>query len=110
MIPVLGIHRNPEIYDNPMEFRPERFVNSSNGATSETKGCFYLPFGDGPRNCIGMRMAKVTTKIGMATVLAKFTVELVDKSLANNELEIDTQQFIHTPLKPFNLKLTPRVA
>lgn len=52
MIPVLGIHRNPDIYDNPMEFRPERFLNSSNGATSETKGCFYLPFGDGPRNCI----------------------------------------------------------
>lgn len=56
-----------------------------------------------------MRMAKVTTKIGMATVLAKFNVELVDKSLANKELEIDPHQFIHTPLKPFNLKLTPRV-
>lgn len=55
-------------------------------------------------------MAKVTTKIGMATVLAKFNVELVDKSLANKELEIDPHQFIHTPLKPFNLKLTPRVA
>lgn len=54
-------------------------------------------------------MAKVTTKIGMATVLAKFNVELVDKSLANKELEIDPHQFIHTPLKPFNLKVTPRI-
>lgn len=65
--------------------------------------------GDGPRNCIGMRLAKVTTKISMATVLAKFNVELVDKSLADKELEIDPAQFIHTPLKPFNLKLTPRI-
>ncbi len=56
-----------------------------------------------------MRMAKVTTKIGMATVLAKFNVEFVDKSLENVELEIDPHQFIHTPLKPFNLKVTPRV-
>lgn len=45
MIPVLGIHRNPEIYDNPMEFRPERFLESSTGSTSATKGCYYLPFG-----------------------------------------------------------------
>ncbi|KAJ6641172.1 Cytochrome P450 6k1 [Pseudolycoriella hygida] len=109
MIPVLGIHRNPDIYDNPMEFRPERFLNSSTGTTTETKGCFYLPFGDGPRNCIGMRMAKVTTKIAMATVLAKFNVEHVDKVFANKELDIDKAQFIHTPSKPFNLKLTPRV-
>ncbi|XP_037049484.1 cytochrome P450 6d3-like [Bradysia coprophila] len=108
MIPVLGIHRNPDIYDNPLEFRPERFLTSSTGSTIETKGCYYLPFGDGPRNCIGMRMAKVMTKIGMATVLAKFNVELVDKNLENVELDIDPEQFIHTPLKPFNLKLTPR--
>ncbi|XP_037043226.1 probable cytochrome P450 6d5 [Bradysia coprophila] len=109
MIPVLGIQRNPDIYDNPLEYRPERFLDSSTGSTSETKGCYYLPFGDGPRNCIGMRLAKVTTKIGMATVLAKFNVELVDKSLENVELDIDPHQFIHTPLKPFNLRLTPRV-
>lgn len=46
MIPVLGIHRNPDIYDNPMEFRPERFLESPTGSTT-TKGCYYLPFGDG---------------------------------------------------------------
>lgn len=109
MIPVLGIHRNPDIYENPMEFRPERFLESSTGSTKTTKGCYYLPFGDGPRNCIGMRMAKVVTKMGMATVLTKFNIELDDLSLADKELEIDPAQFIHTPLKPFKLKLTPRV-
>lgn len=55
-----------------------------------------------------MRMAKVTTKIGMATVLAKFNVEFVDKSLGMKELDIDPRQFIYMPLKPFNLRLTPR--
>lgn len=53
MIPVLGFHRDPEIYDNPMEFRPERFLNSAHGGNEDVKGLFYLPFGDGPRNCIG---------------------------------------------------------
>lgn len=54
MIPALGFQRDPEIYDNPMEFKPERFLNSSNGG-GKIKGVFYTPFGDGPRNCIGMR-------------------------------------------------------
>ncbi|KAJ6623039.1 Cytochrome P450 6a2 [Pseudolycoriella hygida] len=108
LVPVLGIHRNPELYDNPMEFRPERFLNSSTGTTKVTKGCYYLPFGDGPRNCIGMRMAKVVTKMAMVSVLSKFNIELDDKSLLEKELEIDPEQFIHTPLKPFKLKVTPR--
>jgi len=108
MIPVLGIHRNPDIYEDPMVFRPERFLESSTGSTKTTKGCYYLPFGDGPRNCIGMRMAKLVTKLAMATVLTKFNIELDDISLADKELEIDPDQFIYTPLKPFKLKLTPR--
>jgi cytochrome P450 family 6 len=49
-IPIFGLHRDENIYDNPLEFRPERFAKSSNGE-GKAKGLFYLPFGDGPRNC-----------------------------------------------------------
>lgn len=51
-IPVLGFHRDPEIYDDPMDFKPERFFDSSHG-NGKVKGVFYTPFGTGPRNCIG---------------------------------------------------------
>lgn len=44
MIPVLGFHRDPDIFENPMEFRPERFVGNPTG--SSVKGCYYLPFGN----------------------------------------------------------------
>lgn len=47
-IPVLGFHRDPNIYENPMEFIPERFLDSPTG-NGRSKGIFYLPFGDGPR-------------------------------------------------------------
>jgi cytochrome P450 family 6 len=49
-IPVLGLQRDPDIYENPMEFIPERFLDSPTG-NGNAKGLFYLPFGDGPRNC-----------------------------------------------------------
>lgn len=51
IIPVLGLHRDPEIYDDPMKYKPERFVESQSGG-GKVKGLFYMPFGDGPRNCV----------------------------------------------------------
>lgn len=109
MIPALGFHRDPEIYENPMEFRPERFTNSSNGAPN-VKGLFYVPFGDGPRNCIGMRLGKLISKLSLVVILSKFTVELDDKSMADKELELSPRQFVLTPLKDFNLKVSPRTS
>jgi len=48
LIPVLALHRDPNIFENPMEFIPERFLDSPTG-NGKSKGSFYLPFGDGPR-------------------------------------------------------------
>lgn len=40
-ISALAQHRDPSIYDNPMEFKPERFLNSPTGG-GKSKGLFYL--------------------------------------------------------------------
>ena len=48
IIPLLGLQRDPDYYPNPLKFDPERF-SSDNKITPYT----YLPFGGGPRNCIG---------------------------------------------------------
>lgn len=48
-IPVLGIHRDPDYYENPLEFIPERFLNSPIGSPKKISGLIYMPFGDGPR-------------------------------------------------------------
>lgn len=106
MIPVLGLQRDPDIYESPMEFRPERFSDSAHGGVGN--GLFYLPFGQGPRHCIGMRNGKLTTKLGLFTVLSKFSIDFDDKSMADKELEFNPKQFVLTPSKDFNLKLTQR--
>lgn len=49
-IPVVGIHRDPQFYPNPDQFDPERF---SDERKHTIQPFTYLPFGSGPRNCIG---------------------------------------------------------
>lgn len=107
VIPIFGFHRDPDIFENPMEFKPERFVNSPNGG-GKSEGIFYAPFGDGPRNCIGMRMGKLTTKIGLTVILSKYNLELSDKEMVCKELEFHPNQPTLTPKKPFDIKITPR--
>lgn len=48
IIPFLGLHHDPEYFPDPLEFDPERF----NGKTKITPFT-YLPFGEGPRMCLG---------------------------------------------------------
>ena len=107
MIPIFAMQRDPDIYENPMEFKPERFLNSSNGG-GKAEGIFYAPFGDGPRNCIGMRMGKLTSKIGLTVLLSKYNLELNDKEMIGKELKFHPNQATLTPLKPFHIKITPR--
>lgn len=106
-IPILGYHRDPEIYENPMEWRPERFSSSPNGE-GNSKGLFYLPFGDGPRNCIGMRMAKVVIKLGLALMLAKFNFELLDPVMMEKEIEFTPNLFLLTPPEDLKFKISKR--
>ncbi|KAL7027306.1 hypothetical protein ACKWTF_005405 [Chironomus riparius] len=106
-IPIQGLHRDPKIYENPMAFNPERFKDSSTGL-GKSKGAFYIPFGDGPRICIGARMGKLQTKLGLAMILSKFTFELVDQNLIHNEFEVDPKMFVMKPRESIKMKAIPR--
>lgn len=76
----LGLHRDAKHYPNPMKFDPDRFTPEAKEARVPFT---YLPFGDGPRNCIGMRYGQLQSKIGLASVLSKFNLELAPGQTEN---------------------------
>ncbi|XP_050672017.1 cytochrome P450 6B5-like [Leptidea sinapis] len=72
MIPIQAIQTDEKYYDNPKEFRPERFLSDN---LKESVKYTYLPFGEGPRACIGARLGHMQSLAGLAAVLQRFTVE-----------------------------------
>ncbi|KAM9582281.1 thromboxane-A synthase isoform 2-T2 [Guaruba guarouba] len=63
------LHHNPEFWPEPEKFIPERFTEK---AKKERHPFAYLPFGGGPRGCIGMKMGLLETKITLLRILQKF--------------------------------------
>lgn len=69
---IMGVHRNPEYWDNPDEFRPDRFANGR-----EQHAFAYLPFGGGPRLCIGNSFALMEMQLVLVNLLQHYRFEVL---------------------------------
>ncbi|KAF5293673.1 hypothetical protein FQA39_LY03158 [Lamprigera yunnana] len=77
LIPIFAIHRDPKYFTNPDQFDPERF----NGENRKSiKPNTYLPFGVGPRNCIGSQYAIIEMKTFIFYLLRNFEVVKVNRT------------------------------
>ena len=100
-IPLFAIHRDPEVYPDPDKFDPERF---SEDAVKVKHPMHYIPFGDGPRNCIGARFAIYQSKIGIITILRNFKCDISEKT--EIPYEFDPVAFIMCPKNGLYIKIT----
>ncbi|XP_069678491.1 uncharacterized protein [Periplaneta americana] len=76
-IPVYALHHDPKYFPNPQKFDPERFSDENKDSI---KPCTYLPFGSGPRSCIGNRFALMESKIALVHLLTRFNLKVVSKT------------------------------
>lgn len=73
---VWAIQRDPSIWENPLEFKPERFLNEKWDFSG--KDFNYFPFGSGRRICAGIAMAERMVLYSLATLLHSFDWKLPD--------------------------------
>lgn len=68
-IPVIALHYDPDNFEEPHQFRPERFDDDHK---HEIRPFTYLPFGLGQRSCIGNRMALMEVKLLIYQLVRRF--------------------------------------
>ena len=67
-----ALHRHPDLWPDPDRFDPDRFLPD---AVKARDSYAYLPFGGGPRSCIGNHFALLEATLGIATVIVRVRLE-----------------------------------
>ncbi|XP_066142085.1 cytochrome P450 9e2-like [Euwallacea fornicatus] len=100
VIPTYSIHHDPEYYPDPEKLIPERFSEENRG---KIKPYTYMPFGLGPRACIGSRFALLEIKMMLFYLLKSFEIVPTSKTLI--PLKFDKSSVVFTPTGGFQLGL-----
>lgn len=103
IIPVHSIHMDPEYYEEPERFMPERFEAH---VADKRPTCAYMPFGEGPRICPGLRFGIMQAKVGLVALLSEFKFIPTEKT--RTVLEFDRLSSILAPKGGMFLKIEKR--
>jgi cytochrome P450 len=97
----MAVQRDPSLWDKPLEFDPDRFAPERMKAMNRWQ---YLPFGGGPRSCIGDHFAMLEITLALATIIQSteihslsddFPLELHFTMIAGAPIRVRAQKRVH---------------
>ncbi|WCJ37982.1 cytochrome P450 family 82 subfamily C polypeptide 2 [Euphorbia peplus] len=101
------LHRDPNIWTNPDDFIPERFMTKQLNLDVIGKNFEYLPFSGGRRSCPGANLAMQIIQLSLARLIQSFDIT----TLGNEAVDMTEGQGLILPKKtPLQVVLTPRLA
>jgi cytochrome P450 len=75
VVGIYALHRDPALWDHPLVFDPDRFNSQNSDGRDRWQ---YLPFGAGPRSCIGDHFAMLEATLALATVVRRAEIRSID--------------------------------
>ena len=102
-INVWAIGHDPSVWDNPWEFRPERFLDSSPLASISVRGVNFdfLPFGSGRRMCPGLPLAMLMVEFILGSLVHSFEWMACGEPKVNEVFRLLTKPESPLVLKPY---------
>ena len=91
--------RHPDFWENPEAFDPDRFTAERSAGRPRMA---YLPFGGGPRKCIGDSFAMLQMPLVLAMIVQRFRLELLDGTRVIPEPAISLR-----PRDPVLMRVSP---
>ncbi|XP_059628687.1 protein LUTEIN DEFICIENT 5, chloroplastic isoform X2 [Cornus florida] len=92
-ISIWNLHRSPSLWDNSDKFIPDRWPLDGPNPNETNQNFSYLPFGGGPRKCIGDMFASFETVVAVAMLVRRFDFQV---ALGAPPVEMTTGATIHT--------------
>ena len=77
LVGTYNLHRHPDFWPNPEEFRPERWLDSERASNRYA----YMPFGAGPRTCVGLHFASVEGPLLLALIGRRYDLQLAQEKV-----------------------------
>ncbi|XVF53969.1 hypothetical protein PTKIN_Ptkin05aG0143300 [Pterospermum kingtungense] len=100
-----AIQRDPEYWDDPLQFQPDRFLKDTEKGNYLGNNFHYLPFGSGRRICVGIPMAERMMKHVLAAMLHSFEWNLLGTKPDIQEkfgiILKKTEPLVAIPIRPF---------
>ncbi|KAG9440373.1 hypothetical protein H6P81_020538 [Aristolochia fimbriata] len=108
MVNLWKLHRDPRVWSEPSEFRPERFMTTHAGVDiGGHQNLEFMPFGSGRRSCPGMGLALPVLHLTLARILQAFEVG------TEKDAPLDMTERLHITItreKPLDVLFTPRLS
>nr|AHW57310.1 CYP6CT1 [Chilo suppressalis] len=77
-VPCQAFQMDPEIFPEPEQFDPERFTPENK---AKLHPCHWMPFGEGPRKCLGVRQGYIQSKLALVKILQEYELQLDQRTL-----------------------------